>query len=251
MKPKKNNTAVYRIVTIFNPIGDFIDGSGFMTDMIDPDDIIGFEIEHIVSKEIFMYPKQIGEMMRDLNILEPIDALGVRTAKINPYYFDNREYDLGFLNQYIEKENKRPSWEEYFMGIAQMLSSRSTCDRLHVGCVLVKDNHMIAEGYNGSISGAAHCDDVGHLMYEGGCKRTIHAEKNAINMCAKLGISTQGATAYVTHYPCPDCMRELNQAGVKKVIYGSFYKHRFENNFHEGMDLQEFKGRKAIIKWEE
>jgi dCMP deaminase len=144
----------------------------------------------------------------------------------------------------------RPSWDEYFMGIAEMTSTRGTCDRLYVGCVIVRDNHVVAHGYNGSISGHDHCHDVGHLMYEGGCKRTIHAEKNALSMCAKFGVNTDGATAYVTHYPCPDCMRELNQAGIRKVVYKHMYKHRFENEFDKGMELIQYEGRKLSFNWE-
>jgi len=147
----------------------------------------------------------------------------------------------------------RPTFDEYYMANAHLLSERSTCDRLHVGCVFVKNNRIIAEGYNGSISGAAHCDEIGHLEVEEngriGCKRTIHAEKNALLMCAKLGISVEGAMAYVTHYPCPDCMKELNQAGVKEVVYDNFYPHRYENDFHIGMHLRQFFGRHIRIEW--
>ncbi|WP_198433949.1 deoxycytidylate deaminase [Virgibacillus salexigens] len=133
----------------------------------------------------------------------------------------------------------RKTWDEYFIDQATLVSQRATCDRLHVGCVLVKDNRIIATGYNGSISGHTHCDDEGHLMYEGGCKRTIHAELNALLQCAKHGVSCEGAIAYVTDYPCPDCMKSLNQAGIKKVIYKKMYPHRYNNSFNEGMDIKE------------
>lgn len=131
----------------------------------------------------------------------------------------------------------RKSWDEYFMDMAVKVSERATCDRLNVGCILVKNNRIIATGYNGSISGTDHCDDVGHLMYEGGCKRTIHAEMNALIQCAKYGVSCDGAIAYITDYPCPDCLKALNQAGIKKIIYKRYYTHRYENNFHEGVDI--------------
>jgi dCMP deaminase len=134
----------------------------------------------------------------------------------------------------------RKSWNEYFMDQAELVKERATCDRLHVGCVIVRDNRAVASGYNGSISGHEHCDEDGHLMFEGGCKRTIHAEMNALLQCAKYGIPTDGATAYVTHYPCPDCMRSLNQAGIKKVYYKHYYSHRYANNFHEGMEVIQY-----------
>ncbi|MGG1547129.1 cytidine/deoxycytidylate deaminase family protein [Bacillus paralicheniformis] len=136
----------------------------------------------------------------------------------------------------------RKSWDQYFMEQAELVSTRATCDRLKVGAVLVKDNRMIATGYNGSISGTAHCDGVGHLMCENGCKRTIHAELNAILQCAKYGVAADGATAYVNHYPCPSCMQALNQSGIKKVVYRHFYKHRYENDFDQGMEVVQFEG---------
>ncbi|WP_372588403.1 deoxycytidylate deaminase [Priestia megaterium] len=131
----------------------------------------------------------------------------------------------------------RKDWDEYFLEQTELVATRSTCDRLSVGCLLVKDNRIIATGYNGSISGAPHCDDVGHLMYENGCKRTVHAEMNALLQCAKYGVSANGATAYCNHFPCPDCMKSLNQAGIKRIVYKHHYKHRYENKFHEGMEV--------------
>lgn len=140
------------------------------------------------------------------------------------------------------KEMNREDWKTYFMKIAEEVSTRATCDRLSVGCVLIKDNRIIATGFNGSISGHEHCDEVGHLMNEGGCKRTIHAELNALLQCARYGAATSGATAYVTHYPCPDCMKALNQAGIKKVYYKHFYGHRYENNFDQNMEVIQYGG---------
>jgi len=134
----------------------------------------------------------------------------------------------------------RKSWDQYFMDQALLIKDRATCNRLHVGCLLVKDSRVLATGYNGSISGQEHCDEVGHLMYEGGCKRTIHAEMNALIQCAKYGVSSEGSIAYVTDYPCPDCMKSLNQAGVKKVIYKNGYAHRYENDFDQGMEIKQY-----------
>lgn len=136
----------------------------------------------------------------------------------------------------------RQSWHDYFMGLIDKVKDRATCDRLHVGCLLVKDNHILATGYNGSIHRHEHCDDVGHLLYEGGCKRTIHAEMNALLDCAKRGVAVDGATAYVSHYPCPDCMKSLNQAGVKTIFYKHYYAHRYENEFDVGMAVIQYSG---------
>lgn len=141
----------------------------------------------------------------------------------------------------------RKTWEKYFMDQTESVKERATCDRLHVGCILVKDNRLISTGYNGSISGHVHCDQVGHLMFEGGCKRVLHAEQNALLSCAKYGIATNGATAYVTHYPCPDCMKSLNQAGIKEIYYKEYYAHRYDNKFDEGMDIFQFSDMEEIV----
>ena len=119
---------------------------------------------------------------------------------------------------------ERPSWDEFFMELARATSKRSTCNRLHVGCVLVRDKVMVSGGYNGSVSGHPHCDDVGHDLEEGHCLRAIHAEQNAITLAAKIGSRVEGSTAYVTHYPCWYCFRMLLQAGVVRVVYECMYK---------------------------
>ncbi len=119
---------------------------------------------------------------------------------------------------------KRKSWNEYFMQIAEIVATRSTCDRAEVGCLIVNDdNRIVSTGYNGSISSNPHCDDVGHTMRDGHCIATIHAEMNALLYCAKEGISVNGCKIYVTHFPCLNCTKALIQAGIKKI----FYKHSY------------------------
>lgn len=102
---------------------------------------------------------------------------------------------------------------------AALLASRSTCNRLSVGAVLVRDKRIIAGGYNGSVSGDVHCIDEGCYLRDGHCVRTIHAEMNAILQCAKFGISTDGASLYVTDFPCLQCTKSLLQAGIKEINY--------------------------------
>ena len=114
---------------------------------------------------------------------------------------------------------KRIDWDQYFMIQAALLASRSTCNRLSVGAVLVRDKRIIAGGYNGSVSGDAHCIDDGCYLRDGHCVRTIHAEMNAILQCAKFGISTDGASLYVTDFPCLQCTKSLLQAGIKEINY--------------------------------
>lgn len=117
----------------------------------------------------------------------------------------------------------RPEWDTYFMKIAYTVAERSTCDRAHVGAVLVGDKRILTTGFNGAPAGLPHCDEVGHLMVDGHCVRTTHAEANAIIQAALHGISTKGSICYVTHFPCLGCVKMLINAGVKAVIYGKGY----------------------------
>lgn len=114
---------------------------------------------------------------------------------------------------------KRIGWDQYFMVQAALLASRSTCKRLSVGAVLVRDKRIIAGGYNGSVSGDDHCIDEGCYLRDGHCVRTIHAEMNAILQCARFGMSTDGASLYVTDFPCLQCTKSLLQAGIKEINY--------------------------------
>lgn len=114
---------------------------------------------------------------------------------------------------------KRIPWSEYFASQSLLLSARSTCKRLAVGATIVRDKRVISGGYNGSVSGSPHCIDVGCLIEEGHCLRTVHAEINALLQCAKFGIKTEGAEIYVTHFPCLACSKAIIQAGLKKVSY--------------------------------
>ncbi len=118
----------------------------------------------------------------------------------------------------------RVSWEQYFMNIAKEVATRSTCDRKHVGAVIVRDRTILSTGYNGSIRGMPHCDDVGHLMEDGHCVATIHAETNAILQAAKNGVMVDGAEIFITASPCWPCFKMLANAGIKKIFYGEFYR---------------------------
>lgn len=119
---------------------------------------------------------------------------------------------------------ERPTREQYFIELADAASRRATCDRARVGCVIVsKFGHVISSGYNGSLPGELHCDQIGHQMEGGHCIRTIHAEVNAIVACAKHGISTEGASLYTTHSPCNTCFRILKQAGITTIIAKKIY----------------------------
>jgi dCMP deaminase len=118
----------------------------------------------------------------------------------------------------------RVDWHTYFMNIAVQAATRSTCDRKHVGAVIVRDKTILSTGYNGSIRGMPHCDDVGHLMEGGHCVATVHAEANAIIQAAKNGVRIDGAELYTTASPCWSCFKLIANAGIAAVYYGEFYR---------------------------
>lgn len=116
---------------------------------------------------------------------------------------------------------ERLSWDAYFAEIVEVTAKRSSCDRLHVGCILVKNNRIVSQGYNGFLPGCPHTSIVRNNHEQA----TVHAEQNAICDCAKRGVSCEGATAYVTHYPCIICCRLLLASGIKEIKYLNDYKN--------------------------
>lgn len=126
-----------------------------------------------------------------------------------------------------EEHHQRPTWDEYFLMLAKLAATRSTCLAFPVGAVIVKNKQVVATGYNGSPSGSAHCTTQGYC-YPGlsSCdaskilpSRAVHAEANAIAQAAKYGISTVGASIYVTLEPCLSCLKLIISAGIKEVFY--------------------------------
>ena len=117
--------------------------------------------------------------------------------------------------------SERPSWDEYFKQIVKITSLRSPCERLKVGCLLVKDNRIISQGYNGFLPGCPH-DSIVRDNHE---QATVHAEQNAISDCAKRGVSCLGSTAYITHFPCINCMKILCASGIKDIRYIEDYRN--------------------------
>ena len=117
--------------------------------------------------------------------------------------------------------DNRPSWSEYYKKIVEITATRSACKKLHVGCILVKDNRIISQGYNGYLPGAPHEQVIrnGHEV------ATVHAEQNALCDCAKRGASCNEAFAYITHYPCLNCMKLLVASGIKKIYYINDYNN--------------------------
>ncbi|MFV0500985.1 MAG: deoxycytidylate deaminase [Bacteroidales bacterium] len=142
----------------------------------------------------------------------------------------------------IMEEGKyiRPSWDEYFMELANAAAKRATCDRGRSGCVIVKDKQILVTGYVGAPTGLPHCDEVGHLfkktIHEDGsetmhCVRTVHAEQNAICQAAKRGIALEGATLYCRMTPCRVCAMLIINCGIKRVVC--------EKKYHAGLESEE------------
>lgn len=132
---------------------------------------------------------------------------------------------LSQLTEIVGGWTHRPSWDEYFMATAILIASRSPCERLHVGCVLVstgaQPNRIIAAGYNGFLPGAPHISRVRDNHEQG----TVHAEQNAVTDAARRGVSLEGATAYLTHYPCINCAKILLSAGIRMIKYRWDYRN--------------------------
>ena len=118
----------------------------------------------------------------------------------------------------------RSSWDQYFMDIARQVATRATCDRKHVGAVIVRDRTILSTGYNGSIRGMPHCDEIGHTMENGHCVATIHAEANAIIQAARNGVNINGGEMYTTASPCWNCFKLIANSGIVRIFYGEFYR---------------------------
>lgn len=128
--------------------------------------------------------------------------------------------------------NARPTWEEYFRDIVLCTAKRSPCERLKVGCILVKENRIVSQGYNGFLS----CHPHTSIVMDNHEIATIHAEQNAIIDCAKRGVSCNHAHAYITHFPCIFCLKMLVQAGIKKIYYIDDYKN--DENMKNQLDIR-------------
>ena len=139
----------------------------------------------------------------------------------------------------VESEYKRPTWDEYFMEVCGAISKRATCDRGRSGCVIARDNQILATGYVGAPSGLPHCDEVGHqfkkLIHEDGtitqhCVRTVHAEQNAICQAARRGVGIAGATLYCRMTPCRTCAMMIINCGIVRVVC--------EKRYHDGAESE-------------
>ena len=140
----------------------------------------------------------------------------------------------------MEKQTGRPSWDEYFMEVGRAIAKRATCDRGKSGCVIAKENQILATGYVGSPSGLPHCDEAGHelkkVLHDDGsvsmhCVRTVHAEQNAICQAARRGVAIDGATVYCKMTPCRTCAMMLINCGIKRIVC--------EKKYHAGAESEQ------------
>jgi len=147
----------------------------------------------------------------------------------------------------MEQPYRRPTWDEYFMEVANAIAKRATCNRGRSGCVIARDRTLLVTGYVGSPKGFPHCDDVGHQMkkvvHEDGhvtqhCVRTVHAEQNAICQAAKRGISIDGATLYCRMTPCRTCAMLIINSGIRRVVC--------EKRYHAGAESEEMFGQAGV-----
>ena len=143
--------------------------------------------------------------------------------------------------------SRRVDWHTYFMNMARQASTRSTCDRKHVGAVIVRDRTVLSTGYNGSVRGMPHCDDVGHEMENGHCVATIHAEANAIIQAARNGVNINGGEMYTTASPCWSCFKLIANSGIRRIYYGEFYRDERSLKIASriGIDLIDLRGEQA------
>lgn len=146
---------------------------------------------------------------------------------------------------------ERPSNDEYFMEMAQLVSSRSTCLRRKVGAVVIKEKRVLSTGYNGSPKGTKHCEELGcirvKLNVPSGVRhelcRGAHAEQNAVAQAAYFGVSVDGATLYTTTYPCSMCAKVLINAGIKEIVYSEGYADELSKDLLEeaGVGIREYR----------
>lgn len=133
-----------------------------------------------------------------------------------------------------EEMENRISWVQYFSELARLVSKRSPCHRLHVGCVVVKEKHIVSTGYNGFLPGKEHTS----IVVDGHEQATVHAEQNCIADCAKRGVSMDGADIYITHYPCINCFKGLVASGVKRIYYLEDYRNSpIVEELSKGLDV--------------
>tara|TARA_B110000046_G_scaffold184442_1_gene222918 strand:- start:134 stop:835 length:702 start_codon:yes stop_codon:yes gene_type:complete len=194
-----------------------------------------------LQRQVYLYLKEQLNHLNPEYYKETIEQIIISYIPTNKYYGTWKEFSIHRIdNKLLNKikimvikniikeqrnvyymEHMRPSWDEYFKQIVQVTRTRSPCERLQVGCLLVKENRIISQGYNGFLPGCPH-ESIIRDNHE---QATLHAEQNALMDCAKRGVSCKGSTAYITHYPCIICCRLLLAAEIGEIKYINDYKN--------------------------
>lgn len=148
----------------------------------------------------------------------------------------------------------KPTWDEYFMAMAVLVASRATCERGHVGCVLVRDKRLLATGYNGPVGGNPDCLGVDRCRKtaDGGCAETAHAEQNAVAYAARYGVDLTGCTCYLSGYsPCLMCAKLLIQCGTRRVVFRQHYRDTMPLDFltEAGVEWELYTGPAPVVQW--
>ncbi len=169
---------------------------------------------------------QVGKKL-EICFFKKFKANGRLKTIVGFFYFSEYIKEVKKTSKSKVSANQRPSWDEYFIGMADYVGLRSTCDRGKTGSVIVKDKRVISTGYAGSPPGLPHCDDVGHEFHtvintdgtqSTHCIRTTHAEQNALAQAARFGVSIDGATLYCKMTPCYTCAKLVITSGIKRVV---------------------------------
>jgi dCMP deaminase len=136
--------------------------------------------------------------------------------------------------------SERKGWDTYFMDIAKVAATRATCTRKHVGAVIVRDRSILSTGYNGSLPGQLHCDQVPEEQHvvNGHCDIAVHAEANAIVQAARRGTAIDGGTIYTTASPCWPCFKLVASSGIKRIVFGELYRDERITKFAEDSKIE-------------
>ena len=206
-------------------------------------------------KDSVSFDKFVSDEQRESTLMDPTKGNLRRCVDLADHKFKN-DWTVEELCKKVgavlgkigsgEKKYVRPSWDEYFMEIAQTVAKRGTCDRGRSGCVIVKNKQILVTGYVGSPKGFPHCDEIGHKIEEWThdgvvrqhCVRTAHAEQNAICQAAKLGISIDGATLYCKMTPCMICSKMIINSGIKRIVCEKIYHAAQDNEFYKTAGIQ-------------
>jgi dCMP deaminase len=175
-------------------------------------------------------------VLRSLDSEDSTDRKRREDAKVNALM--HRPYFNVTIAEAEAIHARRKDWDSYFMDIAKQVATRATCPRKNVGAVIVREKMILSTGYNGSVAGGDHCTEVGCMMEDGHCVRTVHSEANAIIQAAKNGVRIDGAGIYVTASPCWFCFKLIANSGLKRIVFGEMYRDEKITEYARRADIE-------------